>query len=152
MNKIKKVCSSMLFCLLVSMFHPTFANPITKDSAQIKAEQFLLYNGKAAGRQLAKANSKQKLICVKENRSSEREDATYYIFSRQGKPGFAIIAGDDCMPALISYSLENNIDVDNMPEALKLMLADYDLYVKFLRKNGKAATRSNVGPLEPGTT
>lgn len=151
MNKNKVVCSCMFFCLLANMFLPAFANPVTKDSAQIKAEQFLLYNGKAGVRQLTKTNTKQKLICVRENRSSESEDVTYYIFSRQGKPGFAIIAGDDCMPALIGYSLENNIDVENMPEALKLMLADYDLYVKYLRKNGKASTRSDVGPLEPGT-
>jgi len=151
MNKNKVVCSCMFFCLLATTFIPAFANPVTKDSAQIKAEQFFLYNGKAGVRQLTKTNIKQKLICVKENRSSESEDVTYYIFSRQGKPGFAIIAGDDCMPALIGYSLENNIDVDNMPEALKLMLDDYDLYVKYLRKNGRASTRSDVGPLEPGT-
>ena len=151
MNIIKKVCSCMIFCLLANMFIPAFANPITKDSAQIKAEQFFLYNGKAGVRQLTKTNTKQKLICVRASRSSESEDATYYIFSRQGKPGFAIIAGDDCLPALIGYSLENNIDVENMPEALKLMLDDYDLYVKYLRKNGRASTRSDVGPLEPGT-
>ena len=151
MKIIKNVCSYTLFYLLVTMFIPTFANPITKDSAQIKAEQIILYKGKVAGRQLTKTNIKQELVCVRENRSSEREDATYYIFNRQGKPGFAIIAGDDNMPAIIGYSLENNIDVENMPEALKLMLADYDLYVKYLRKNGRVSTRSDVGPLEPGT-
>lgn len=150
MNKMKIVCSCMFFCLFANMFLPTFANPITKDSAQIKAEHFLQYKGKAVGRQLTKTNIKQDLVCVRENRSSENEDATYYIFNRQGKSGFAIIAGDDNMPAIIGYSLENNIDIDNMPEALKLMLDDYDLYVKYLRKNGKASTRSNVGPLEPG--
>lgn len=151
MKKMKYLCSCILFCLLANICLPTFANPITKDSAQIKAEQLFRYNGNALGRQLIKTNIKQELVCVRENRSSENEDATYYIFSRQGKPGFAIIAGDDCMPALIGYSLENNIDVDNMPDALKLMLNDYDLYVNYLRENGKASIKSNVGPLEPGT-
>ena len=140
------------FCLLITILLPTFANSITEDSARIKAEHFFAHKKKASGRRLAKTTSSLTVSCVKKSSISENDDATYYIFNQKDNSGYVIISGDDCMPTLIGYSLENNIDVENMPEALKLMLGDYDLYVKFLRDNGKLSTRNRVGPLEPGTS
>ena len=141
---------TIVFILLAIFVIPSFAKPISEDSARKKAELIFAYKKDTYGKQLTRATTKPKVTCVKRSCISEKE-ATYYIFNIEGHTGFAIVSGDDCMPALIGYSLENNIDVDNMPEALKLMLTDYDLYVKYLRKNGRASTRSDVGPLEPGT-
>lgn len=142
---------SFLFFFFVFFANLTFANPVTEDSAKVKAKRFLSFRIAKKGKRLVKAGRPQDVLCVKQGVLEKEGLPTYYIYSRQDGTGFAIIAGDDCMPALIGYSMENNIDVENMPDALKLMLDNYDKHVISLRNNGKAAAKSKVGPLEPGT-
>lgn len=138
------------FVLIFVFANSILANPVSEDSARVKAERLLSFRIQAKGKRLIKADkTAQKVVCMKRG-IADNEPPTYFIFGRKDNPGFAIIAGDDCMPALIGYSLKNNIDVDNIPDALKLILSDYDLCVKYLRDNGKAIKRE-VGPLEPGT-
>lgn len=148
MNK-KKTVLTLLFLFYFFAMHVS-ANPISEDSARVKAERILSIS-RLSGGKTSNTGNNHHVICSRRGAPTEQECATYYIFNSQNQPGFAIISGDDCMPAVIGYSLQNKIDVENMPDALRLMLDDYDLYVKYLRKNGKATTRSNVGPLEPGT-
>ena len=143
------VCA--FFCILVNMSLPSSANYISEDSAKVKAEQLFVHKKDLIGKRLARGITRHEVSCVMKSACSDNEEPTYYIFKHSGDSGFAIIAGEDSMPALIGYSLDNTIDVDNMPEALKLMLNNYDLFVKSIRKNGKAYTKYNVGPIEPGT-
>lgn len=145
MNK-KKTVLTLLFLFYFFAMHVS-ANPISEDSARVKAERILSISRLSGGN----TGKNHHVICSRRGAPTNQECATYYIFNSQNQSGFAIISGDDCMPAVIGYSLENNIDVENMPDALRLILDDYDLYVKYLRKNGKASTRIDSGPLEPGT-
>lgn len=149
--KSKNLLYIVSYLILISSVLPISASPIREDSARIMAELFFTDKRDAVSKRVIRNSSESMVSCVMKSSSSENEKATYYIFNRQGDPGFVILSGDDSMSALIGYSLDDSIDVENMPEALKLMLDDYDLYVKCLHKNGKASKKSNVGPLEPGT-
>ena len=139
----------VFFVFFISYTNTTSANPITEDSARVKAEYLLSYQRTTTGKRIKSVETQPKVVCV-ERGAQENESPTYYIFRRQKGTGFAIIAGDDSMPTLLGYSLENNIDIDNMPDALRIMLNNYDLHVKLLRANSKASANGNVGPLEPG--
>lgn len=127
------------------------ASPITYASAKLKAERIFSYSRVQGRKHLVKSNKQKHAICISKGYVTENDNATYYIFNRKESPGFAIIAGDDSMPAVIGYSLENSVDIDNMPEALKKMLSDYDQYVYSLRGKGNTLTANNLGPIEPGT-
>lgn len=148
MKTVNRLVVFYLVFILASFFQ-VFANPITVESAKTKAEHLLSYRMTHEGRTLMRAERKQKVICVKKGVSLD-ESPTYYVFHREDNSGFAIIAGDDCMPELIGYSLEDTIDVENMPDALKYFLNEYDQRVKSIRGEGKALAKREVGPFEPG--
>ena len=138
------------FCLLFIMSQPTSANPIPEDSAKVKAEKIFKYKVNAFGRQFAKKTSIPKVSCVARSLFSENEEPTYYIFNLEGSAGFAIIAGDDCMPEIIGYSLENSINPDDMPEALTVWLREYDQHVKDIRRKGGTIYNYCAPTLEVG--
>ena len=48
---------------------------------------------------------------------SDAADAPYHIFNIGDNDGFIIVAGDDRLPSVIGYSLEGNINPEEMPEA-----------------------------------
>lgn len=49
-------------------------------------------------------------------------DSPYYVFNAPRQSGYVIVAGDDRLPAVLGYSHEGNIDLDNAPEALIALL------------------------------
>lgn len=152
-NKIATIC---LFTIVSASY--IFANPISEESAKAKAEHILSCHMAAEGRRLMRADGQHKIVCVKRG-FPEEITPSFYIFSRQDRDGFVIIAGDDDMPELIGYSLHNNVDPDNMPDALKELLTKYRNSVRGekgiienhnSRDISKVVT-SNEEPLEPGT-
>ena len=65
----------------------------------------------------------------------------YYVFNRDGGQGFVIVAGDDLSTPILGYSDKGSFDMKKAPEALQLMLQDYQMYLDRLRENPKSATK-----------
>lgn len=130
---IKPIIAILLTFFMMSIL-PSSANPISEDSARVKAQYVLSQVCDIRGRRTAESDIVPKFTCVKRGETAQGE-ASYYIFNREESTGFAIIAGDDCMPAVIGYSIENSIDLNNMPDVLKDWLTEYDRYVKDVRNN-----------------
>lgn len=145
-----KVCFSLLLTLFMMSILPSSANPVSEDSAREKAQKIFSQVFMANGKRAAESDVAAKLTCVKRGETTQGE-ASYYIFNREETPGFAIIAGDDSMPAVIGYSLENSIDVDNMPNVLKDWLTEYDMYVKDVRNNMVSLPSKRTNATEVGT-
>lgn len=61
-------------------------------------------------------------------------DAEFYIFKPRHQNGFVIVAGDDEVPSIIGYSLDQPFDTDNIPEALQEYFNAYTQYIKAVRK------------------
>ena len=146
---IKPIIAFLLTFFMMSIL-PSSANPVSEDSARVKAQKIFSQVFKANGKRAAESNVAAKLTCVKRGETTQGE-ASYYIFNKEEAPGFAIIAGDDSMPAVIGYSLENSIDVDNMPDVLKDWLTEYDRYVKDVRNNMVSLPSKKANATEVGT-
>ena len=65
----------------------------------------------------------------------------YYVFNRDGGQGFVIVAGDDLSTPILGYSDKGSFDMKKAPEALQLMLQDYQMYLDRLRENPKSAPK-----------
>ncbi len=53
----------------------------------------------------------------------DEEVQPYYVFNADNQTGgYVIVAGDDRLPAVLGYSLEGNLDMDNAPEAMIALL------------------------------
>lgn len=99
-----------------------FANPVDREKAKQIASSIL---GGVKQEKVALANN---------NDASNQTTPAYYIFSGAANKGFAIISGEDCFPEVVGYSLDGDIDKDNLPPALSDFLAAYENYVMAVRE------------------
>lgn len=150
--KTKLLKYIFLLCTFqMATFLNVSANQIPEKSAKLKAEAFLSYRRVNNDKQLVKLNKPNNTICVKKGHANADGAASYYIFNRIDSPGFVIVTSENNSPNIIGYSLENNIDVDNMPDLLKIILEDYDQYASTIQANKNMDLNNDVGPLVPGT-
>lgn len=90
---------------------PVLAAPVSPQSARNIAEKVL--DGKRVG-------SPAKLKGIK---VSEENEHPYYVFNAaDNNGGYVIVAGDDRLPAVLGYSSEGYLDMDNAPEAMIALL------------------------------
>lgn len=108
-----------------------FANPISKSAALSAAKVFLQekgINAELRESQRARANS-----------MANDAENPYYIFNADDNKGFVIVSGDDCLKPILGYSDEGNIDPDNIPDGLQMLLDAYEEAVSDINsdiKNG----------------
>lgn len=125
------------------------ANPITREQAQQRAEQFL--QGREGARRLAPVQNRKRL--------SPRHGALanaydlYYVFDRGENEGFIIVSGDDRTEPVLGYCDQGNFDYENLPDAMKEWLEGYAEELQYLQKapQAKAAaalpTHPAIAPL-----
>ena len=63
----------------------------------------------------------------------------FYVFNRGNNEGFVIVAGDDMVAPILGYSDKGSFDINEAPETMRLMFADYQNYMEWLRKNPEQA-------------
>ncbi|MBQ8714129.1 MAG: C10 family peptidase [Prevotella sp.] len=143
---MKRNILNITIILLLLFITKVNANPIDVNDAKSKAEQVLAFQNTREGK-VRRSPMNINVKHLETSHSSEDEYPLYYIFNRENSPGFAVIAGDDSMPSVIGYSLEKSFDINNMPEALKFMLDQYETYIK---ENQNKKVSKRIGPLEPG--
>ena len=106
---MKKTVLSLIF--LSTVLAPAWAAPISSKTARNIAAAVL--NGKKLG-----AHAKTRGID-----SQEENNQPYYIFNAdENSGGYVIVAGDDRLPAVLGYSSDGYLDMENAPEALLALL------------------------------
>ena len=85
-----------------------------------------------------------------------QQTTPYYIFNFNDSTGYAIVGGDDRMPAIVGYSDKGTLNPDSLPVNLKSFLAAYKATVESVEKgdtsavkNVKAAMKREAGSYTP---
>lgn len=131
----------------------TFAGPRDFMQAQKIAQQKAATLGASISEQniqQAKARSRGGV--------TPQQTTPYYIFNFNDSTGYAIVGGDDRMPAIVGYSDKGTLNPDSLPVNLKGFLAAYKATVESVEegdtaavKNVKAAMKREAGSYTPIT-
>lgn len=131
---------TMLFLMCSSIVK---SGTITQQEALRKAR--LVMKGKT----LSLAKSQQAPARVE----SALAETDFYIFNADNKGGFVIVSADDRTEAILGYSDEGYIDLDNLPDNLRYWLDGYRKQIKMLDEGAtsvmKANTRADRPAIEP---
>ena len=71
-----------------------------------------------------------------------QQTTPYYIFNFNDSTGYAIVGGDDRMPAIVGYSDKGTLNPDSLPVNLKSFLAAYKATVESVEKGDTAAVKN----------
>ena len=71
-----------------------------------------------------------------------QQTTPYYIFNFNDSTGYAIVGGDDRMPAIVGYSDKGTLNPDNLPVNLKSFLAAYKATIESVEKGDTAAVKN----------
>ena len=127
---------SLMICLLA--VGTVWADAISESQARAIANRFFsANNGQVATVRLAhKAPSLM-----------GAGSSAYYVFnSERASGGYVIVAGDDRVPAVLGYSDDGTLDMNDLPEALQDWLDDYAAQIAALDEGGKVATHVETAP------
>ena len=118
----------LLYILLIFSCFTINAKQITEQEAMRVASQFMpkqsIQIGQSPVYETLKPVAKQKKAA---------QGAEYYVFNKGDNAGYIIVSGDDALTEIVGYTNSGNFDEDQMPENMKLWLADYEEYVKAVR-------------------
>ena len=115
----------------------TFAGPRDFMQAQKIAQQKAATLGASISEQniqQAKARSRGGV--------TPQQTTPYYIFNFNDSTGYAIVGGDDRMPAIVGYSDKGTLNPDNLPVNLKSFLAAYKATIESVEKGDTAAVKN----------
>lgn len=120
----------LLAVLLLPLALTANADPITREQARQRAEQFLL-SLPADGMNVARRASAARLALVQERaklaprrgfRVTNPDHELYYVFNRGEGEGYVIASGDDSVYPVLGYTSEGEFDYTRLPENLKYWL------------------------------
>jgi hypothetical protein len=117
-----------LFIFLISFVvaWSASANPISRESAQQKAADFISKN-----KALARGHHQIKLASASD---------TYYIFNIEANGGFIVVSGDDSTPEILGYSDEGSFDSQDMPDNMRSFLESLEEQIMAVRSRNVLAT------------
>ena len=70
------------------------------------------------------------------------DEPAYYVFNHQSGKGFVVVAGDDCVDAVLGFSDEESFDPQNVPPALTDWLSCCEQHVMTARQGHTVAKRA----------
>ncbi len=106
------------------------AKSVSVDQAMAIAKQQL-----APSTKLNASNAKMTLSYTAISLKGQND---YYVFNRGGGQGYVIVSGDDMTDPVLAYSDRGSFNLNDAPEALKIMLERYQLSLDLMRKNPQA--------------
>lgn len=65
-----------------------------------------------------------------------------YLFSRSNNNGYLVVSADDMTEAVLGYSDNGTIDVNNMPPAMTYMLENYADQIAYARENASSVAKA----------
>ena len=116
------------------------ADPITREQAQQRAEQYL--DGQGGSKRLSPVRNRAKLAPRRGLQFTSGDNELYYVFNRGENEGFVIATGDDATPPILGYTTEGEFDYANLPEGLKWMLSWYTEQLEDIAKNPALARKA----------
>lgn len=132
-----QVIKPLFALLLVGLVATTMqikATPITRQQAQKNAMIFMQERGK---------NIAMSSLFHAPKRAAQADDMSpYYVFNVGDNDGYVIVAGDDCVPAILGYGEEGAIEVDNIPCNMQAWLEGYARQIRLMREKGVSASRA----------
>ena len=123
----KLALGSILLMMVCSMI---CANPISKESAQKIAEEFM--TRKAASRGVNRAAKMQAIRTSQWN--NQAAETSLYLFNASDGNGFVIVSGDDRTEPILGYSETGMIDTKNMPQNMRSWLQHYADEIAYAEK------------------
>ena len=126
----KKLISSLLVLLAVAQFHAV-AEPVSVGAAQAMANGFIKSHFKSMPGSLKAPAMSDIVLAYAEPSDKVAQANVYYIFNIKGG-GFIIVSGEDHASPVLGYSDKGQIDVTDMPDALKYILGGYKEDIEYL--------------------
>ena len=142
MKRLSLISVLLVVCAMM------WAGPVTKESAQKIAEEFL--TRKASSHSMRRAARMQAAEPLQRN--AQPSEASMYLFNAADGNGFVIVSGDDRTEPILGYSDTGSIDTENMPQNMRSWLQHYADQIAFLQShNISTAKRSmtNLGASIP---
>ena len=127
----------LLFALFALFTQNIDAKCVTVDQAKAIAKQF----SQAQPMLKAGAQADLKLGYAAMNLKGQHD---FYVFNRDGNQGFVIVAGDDMSTPVLGYSDKGSFDYNEAPEALQLMLKEYQNKMEWMRQHPDAAQAPSI--------
>ena len=118
---------TLLLMLGIAMSQPIAANPISAQQAKQNALAFLQEHGKS----MTLSSLRHAPVCSATTQST----APFYVFNIGSHQGYVIASGDDCTPAVLGYSDNGSIDVDNIPCNLQAWLDGYARQIQLMQEH-----------------
>ena len=133
-SKAIKPIYALLLAVSLALSFQTVANPITRQQAQQNALVFMQDRGKSI--------SMSSLRHAPMRSAQPDELRPYYVFNIGDNQGYVIASGDDCAYAVLGYSDEGSIDLNNLPCNLQAWLDGYAQQIQYLQEHGVTASRA----------
>jgi len=125
--QMKSVLRLLLLGCVMTSLHAV-ANPITRQQAQQNALAFMKERGKSV--------SMASLRHAPMRAAQPDEPQPYYVFNIGDNQGYVIASGDDCAYAVLGYSDEGAIDLNNLPCNLQAWLDGYAQQIQYKQEHG----------------
>lgn len=109
------------------------ADPITRDQARQKAEQYL--QNKQGSRRLSPISNTRKLAPAAKRVAAPSVNELYYVFNRGDQEGFVIVAGDDRVEGVLGYTENGEFDYEQLPCNMKYWLDEQAEYVAYIEQH-----------------
>jgi hypothetical protein len=124
-----------------------YAKEVTVEKAITVAKNFLAHNStpglKGASNfeltlvQLSPAQTFSSTL----KKSAASAENLLYVFQIKDNPGFIIVSGDDEVTPVLGYSIENKLDVSNLPDNFRKWIEGYNNQIRYIRTNpGEVST------------
>jgi len=122
------------FVLLTALF-ALFSQNIDAKSVSVDQAMAIAKQQLAQPTKLNASNAKMTLSYTAMSLKGQND---YYVFNREGGQGYVIVSGDDMTDPVLAYSDRGSFNLNDAPEALKIMLERYQLSLDMMRKNPQA--------------
>lgn len=135
---------STLFIFAFLSVQVMFGANVSPSSARQKAISFFLLKGKLAGK--SSTNSVRKAY------SPSNSNQAFYVFNNGDNDGFVIIAGNDCCPEILGYSLTGHFDYASAPEQVRTWFDSYGEQIAWMKASGYKpvpARQKKYTPVKP---
>ena len=136
----KKFISLLLVLFAVSQFNAA-AEQVSAGAAQVMANGFIKSHFKSRPGSLKAPAMSDIVLAYTEPSDKVAHANVYYIFNIKGG-GFIIVSGEDHAMPVLGYSDKGQIDVINMPDALKCLLGGYKEDIEYLLTHDIEAPKS----------
>ena len=118
------------------------AAPVDMATAQRKAQAFVSNNSEA--RKMMNSNAGDQFVLHRAVMGDAKiAEPVFYVFN--SKTSFIIISGDDRAEVVLGYG-EGNLDMDNLPDNMRVWLSGYKKQIEYLQERPGAVVEKMMAP------